>query len=203
MISGYQIPWSAIAIFEMSKTSWQTGNLKWTKIWRRIHQFGKKILPEIFLSCAWSRWHLEMRHSGCWYWRIRKVGCIRNLSQKTECNRSPDHPQRRRLSISCGRWFSNIIRERLRIPRTHSETGTNRKGREKLSGESQGDREEFQPEETKDHAKLRNTSVLFKEISFIVIILNWEFNYTCRKKNHSPFHWNALMSTGQLIPTWK
>ena len=29
------------------------------------------------------------------------------------------------LCISCGGWFSNIVRERLRIPRTHSETGTN------------------------------------------------------------------------------
>ena len=28
---------------------------------------------------------------------------------------------------------------------------------------------------------------LFKETSFIVIILNREFNYTCQEKNHSPF----------------
>ena len=28
----------------------------------------------------------------------------------------------------------------------------------------------------------------FKVISFIVIILNREFNYLCRKKNHSRFH---------------
>ena len=32
--------------------------------------------------------------------------------------------------ISCGRWFNNIIRKRLRIPGTHSETGTHRKERE-------------------------------------------------------------------------
>ena len=39
--------------------------------------------------------NLGRRHSGCWYWRSWKVGRIRNLSQKTECKRSPDNPQRR------------------------------------------------------------------------------------------------------------
>ena len=35
-----------------------------------------------------------------------------------------------RICISCGRWFSKIIRKRLRIPRPHSETGIHRKERE-------------------------------------------------------------------------
>ena len=57
----------------------------------------------------------------------------------------------RKMEIfSCGRWLSKIIRRKLRIPRTHSETGIHRKERENLNGESHGDREEFQPEETKD-----------------------------------------------------
>ena len=47
--------------------------------------------------------------------------------------------------------------------------------------------------------KLGKTSGLFKEIAFIVNILNREFNYTCREKNHSLFHWSTLMSSGQLI----
>ena len=38
------------------------------------------------------------------------------MSQKTECERSPDNPKRCRIDISCGRWFSKIIRKRLRIP---------------------------------------------------------------------------------------
>ena len=82
----------------------------------------------------WSRENLERRHSDCWYWRIRKVGCIRQLSQKTMCKRSPDNSQRRRICISCGRWFTKIIREQLRIPRTHSETGIHRK--ERISAEN-------------------------------------------------------------------
>ena len=112
--------------------------------------------------------------------------CIRNLSQQTECNRSPDNPQWRRICIFCGRWFYNIIRKRLRIPRTHSETGTHRKERESQ----------------RKISRHRKTSGLSKEISFIVIILNREVQLTCRKKNHSLFHGSTLMSSGQLIPIW-
>ena len=38
------------------------------------------------------------------------------------------------LVISCGRWFCKIIKKRLRIPRTHSETGIHRK--ERISAEN-------------------------------------------------------------------
>ena len=156
MISGGLILWNAVAICEMSQTSWQTGKLRMNEDlvnhskdlffhlvhwWKnsqtpretkaRIHQFGKKVLPGIFLGYALiARVNLERRHSGCWYWRIRKAGCIRNLSQKTECKESPDTPKRRIICISCCRWFSNIIRWRLRIPGTHSETGIHKKERE-------------------------------------------------------------------------
>ena len=72
--------------------------------------------------------NLERRHSSdCWYWRIGKVWCIGNISQKTECKRCPDNPKRRIICISCGRWFSKIISERRQIPRTHTKTGIHRK----------------------------------------------------------------------------
>ena len=123
---------------------------KWTKIWgiiqrtkctiwctvgkspklRKRHSEERKYYQESFQDMLSSRGNLERRHSGCWYWRIGKVGRIRNLSQKIECIRSPDNPQRLRMCTSCGRWFSNIIRKRLRIARTLSETGTHRKERE-------------------------------------------------------------------------
>ena len=118
--------------------------------------------------------------------RIEKVECIRNISQKTECKRIPNHPQRRRICIFCGRRFSNIIRKRLRIPRTHSETGTHRK--EGISAESQGDREEFQPEETQDDAETQKDFWSIQGDIIYRIILNREFNYTCQKKSHSLFH---------------
>ena len=54
--------------------------------------------------------------------------------------------KRERICISCGRWFSKIIRKRLRIPRTHSETGIHRKERES----QRRNREEFQPEKKDD-----------------------------------------------------
>ena len=52
---------------------------------------------------------------------------------------------------------------------------------------------EFQPEETKDDEEIHKDM----GTSFIVIILNREFNYTCREKNHFLFHWNTLISSGQ------
>ena len=104
--------------------------------------------------------------------RIRKLGCIRNLSQKTQRKRSPDTSIRRRICISCGRWFSKIIRERLRIPRTHTETGIHRKEREsqrrisrRLGRVSTSMKQKMTQESIK-------TSGLLK-----VIILNREFNF--------------------------
>ena len=52
-----------------------------------------------------------------------------------------------------------------------------------LSGESHGDREEFQPEELKDDAEAQKDFGLLKRISFVVIILNREFNCACREKD--------------------
>ena len=114
----------------MTKTSWQTGNLK---IW------------EILLGHAYSR-----------------EGCIRNIFQKTERERSPDNPQNGEFVFSCGRWFSKIIRKRLQIPRNHSETDDlkNQKMTQKL-GKKFG---------------------LFKEISFIVIILDREFKLRTERR---------------------
>ena len=118
MISGGRILWNAIAVCEMTKTYWQTGNIKMNEdlgifLGHALFagEFGKKIF-----------WMLRFK--------IWKVGCIRNIFQKIECERSHDNPRRWRIFISCGRWFSQVIRKRLRIPRTHSETATNRKERE-------------------------------------------------------------------------
>ena len=77
MISDGQVLWNAIAICEISKTSWQTGKLRMNEDLEnhskdqlfhfgalveyfpnserdkaRIHQFGKKVLPGIFLGYA-------------------------------------------------------------------------------------------------------------------------------------------------------
>ena len=135
MISGGWIPWNAVAICGMTKTSWQTGNLKMNED-----------LGNPFRTCFVRGVNLGRRYSGCWDRRIGKVRRIRNISQKTECERSPDNPK---FVFPFVRWISKIIRKRLRIPRTHSETEIHRKHR-KSRGESHGDREEFRPEEVKD-----------------------------------------------------
>ena len=76
-----------------------------------LGELGKKIF-----------WLLKLKN--------QKVGCIRNISQKTVCERSLDNPKKWRICISCGRWLSKIIRKRLRIPRTHCETGIHSEERE-------------------------------------------------------------------------
>ena len=58
----------------------------------RIHQFGKKVLQGIFLGYA-------LIAGGIWKGDIlvadiEEFGRIRNLSQKTECKRSPDNSQK-------------------------------------------------------------------------------------------------------------
>ena len=155
MISGGRILWNAIAICEMSKSSWQTGKLRMNEdlvnrskdqLFHLAHggippkfrarqsetsSIRKESTTRNLSRISFDRGeNLERSYSDCWYWRIRKVERIRNLSQKTKCKRSPDNSQRLRLCISCGWWFSNIIRKRLRIPRTHSKTGAHRKERE-------------------------------------------------------------------------
>ena len=85
-----------------------------------------------------------------------------------------------RICISCGRWFSKIIRKRLRSPRTHSEMGIHCK--ERISAENL----KAIGKKLKMTQKVGKTSGQFNEVSFIVIKLNREFNYTCQKKRSFP-----------------
>ena len=72
------------------------------------------------------------------------------------------------------------------LSRTHSKTGIHRKEREFEAENLKAMWESFNLKKQKMTRKLGKTCGLFKEISFVVTILNREFNYTCRKKNHSP-----------------
>ena len=66
--------------------------------------------------------------------------------------------------------------------------------RENLSGESHGDREEFQLEETKGDAEARKDFLVYSR-RFHVSSSYWtdKFNCTCREKNHILFHWVILI----------
>ena len=69
--------------------------------------------------------------------------------------------------------------------------------RENLSGESHGDREEFQPEETEDDEvinkdfglvqKLGKNLILFQRFHFTIKYRTEKFNCACREKNHILF----------------
>ena len=102
-------------------------------------------------------------------------------SQKTECERSLDNPPKWRICISCGRWFSKIITERLRVPRTHSGTGIHRE--ERISAENlKAIGKSFDPKNKRVTQKLGKNFGLFKDTSFIVIFLNREFNLRAKRR---------------------
>ena len=55
----------------------------------RIHQFGKKVLPGLFLGYAlYAGWNLEGWQIGCRHWGIGDDGRIGNLLEKTQPERS-------------------------------------------------------------------------------------------------------------------
>ena len=87
---------------------------------------------------------------------------------------------------------------RLRLPSAHSKAATTCK--EDLSGEVQDERRESQ-QNRRMTLKPVPTSGPSKVTSSIVT-MNLEFNSTCRRKKHSPFNWNTLMSQGLLIMIW-
>ena len=123
------------------------------------------------LSWLWAdrvgnleRWYFESRRG-----RLGKVGCIRYLSSENQCKGSIDQSKRWWSRLPIHRWNSKIVRERLRIPSTHSRQN---------------------PQMTLKPMPICGRS---KVISSIVITVNVEFNSSCRRKKHSLFHWNTLM----------
>ena len=92
----------------------------------RLHQFGKKVLPGIFLACALiAEENLEI------FWlqvlRNYKSWTHQKLSSKNQRKRRIDTTKGRRIQIHQSRWYSKSVREILQIPRTHSKAGTNRR----------------------------------------------------------------------------
>ena len=62
----------------------------------RFHQFGKKILPGIFLGYELIAGEsLERRYSNCGLGRFGNVGCVSIFSSKNQRERSIDNTERR------------------------------------------------------------------------------------------------------------
>ena len=136
--------------------------------------------------------------------RIGKFGRIRNLSSENQRERSTDITKVRRMHIPSSRWYSKVVRKRLRIPRTRSVAGTNRKERRsqwrisRRTGRVSTDRIK-----QKMTLKPVPTSGRFKVASSIVTTLNLEFNSTCRREETFLYSTeNALTLLGQLILIW-
>ena len=151
MNSGGMNPWNAIAICEMSKTSWRMGkllvkddsenhskawsylSLHWLNIIRLLQEaspsstnLARKFYLENSLDMRWTRRNLARKYSGRRHWRFGKDGRVRNLSSKNQCKRSIDATSEWIFHLSKRRWYSKIVRKRPRISRIHSKAGTNR-----------------------------------------------------------------------------
>ena len=119
MSNGGQIPWNAIPICETFKSDGKTPYerrfgeplkgpiipLGWlveyytisAKDQSRIHQFGKKVFPGLFLGYAlYAAGILEGWHMDCRPWGGGDGGRIGNLLEKTQCERG-DISQTRRI----------------------------------------------------------------------------------------------------------
>ena len=101
----------------------------------RVHHFGKKVLPGIFPGYLLVAGEFGKEMFWLQIWKIWKFGCIRYLPSKNQRERIFDQTKRWWIHIPSGRWYSKIVRKRLRIPRTHSEVGTQPVGA-KISGEN-------------------------------------------------------------------
>ena len=145
---------------------------------------------------------LGRRHSDRGSGRVGKDGRSRDLPKKSQCERSID--------ISKGEEFifpkaddtaklSGRDHE-FREPTPRREQTVRR---ENLSGESHGDREEIQPEESKDDAE-KSQGLLAHWRRFHLSLSHWtEGSIKCAWRIvHSLFHWSILMSPGHFIQIW-
>ena len=94
------------------------------------------------------------------------------MSKKTECKRSPDNPQRRRICISCGRWFTKIIRRdyEFQEPTLRRESTVKRERESQRNLKAIG--KSFNLKKQKMTKKSQRTFGLFNDTSFLVFKLN-------------------------------
>ena len=138
--------------------------------------------------------NLERRYKSCRYWGAGQFVRVRNPCSKAQCKRSINAQKRVNKSYShsqmeqgnCGEIMKfgepTLRRDQLVMWRSQGRTSETRWGLDR--------------QKQKMRLKPTTTSGQWKETSFIVTTLNLEFSYTCRKKNHSQFHWSILTWSG-------
>ena len=85
--------------------------------------------------------------------------------------------KRRTIRISKSRWYSKVVRKRLRIQRNHSKAGAYRMEGDS-NGDLQGEWEKPQPRQPSDDAEAQKNCWSIQG-DFIVITLNLVFNAMC------------------------
>ena len=181
MISGDWILWNVSAVCERTKTSWQTGNLKMNED-----------LENPSRTCFVCREILGRRYSDCWVWRIEKLDASEKYARRLNAKEVMITQRDEEFVFPAADGSAKLSGRNCKFqePTLRRESIVRR---ENFNGESHGDREEFQPEETKRWR--RNQQGFFwahaeARKAFHLSPSCWteKFNSTCREKNHSLFH---------------
>ena len=91
----------------------------------RIHLFGKKVLPGLFLGYAlYARVTLERWHLGCSPWGVQNDGSIGNLLEKTQCERGDISQRKWKTEFSSRRWTNQTSWRRSRPENIHLDTAS-------------------------------------------------------------------------------
>ena len=173
MKSGSQIPWNTVTICEMSKTSWQrsgesiegpsypSGTL--VRYFPKLREkqstnssIWKKLLWWIPLIVFVRGENLGRRYSDHWWWKIGKEVIDEARNKRIKLHISEDWMRKEVLITQKDEEFVCPLADdsakltgrdyEFQEPTLRRESTVRR---ENLSGESHGDREEFQPEEIK------------------------------------------------------
>ena len=157
----------------------------------RLHQFGKKVLPEMFLGYALvTGRHLEGDILIADIVELGKIGRIRNPRSKGEkFDSQPQTAQHNCLEEIMK--FENQLWGRMNLQRVKSSAKNFKEARMSLKQQKQ-----------RGTPKPATTSGRLKATSFVVIMFNLEFVSECQKKNHSQYHWSVVTWPGQLTQIW-
>ena len=159
----------------------------------RIHQFGKKVLPGLFLGYALY---------AVWIWKV--VADIEELETMDAAEIYSERLNAKEVIFPKENWkiIFPLADGRIKLSGGDQDLRTSTLIREHpIRGESQSDflgesAGSLPPPQDSflDVGEAINDFCPCQESSYTAITLNQESNFTRREKNHSLFHWNTLTS---------
>ena len=156
----------------------------------RIHQFGKKVLPGLFLGYA-------LYAGGIWFSDVLVAdlegvgndGRIRNLLEQTQCKGRNISQTKWKNYFSSRRWTNQSFWKRSGTENIHFDTGSPNSRRKSQRFSWKIRRSLSLPQDSlPDAGEAINDFRSFQETSYTAITLNPESNFTLREKNHFLFH---------------